>query len=41
MTYMAAGEAEKAFEQLRLALNQSPDSELKSKIEAALKKSAS
>jgi tetratricopeptide (TPR) repeat protein len=41
MTYMAAGEAEKASEQLRLALNQSPDSELKSKIEAALKKSAS
>jgi tetratricopeptide (TPR) repeat protein len=41
MTYMAAGEADKASDQLRLALNQSPDGELKSKIEAALKKSAS
>jgi tetratricopeptide (TPR) repeat protein len=41
MSYIATGEAGKASEQLRLALNQAPDSDLKSKIEAALKKSAS
>jgi cellulose synthase operon protein C len=41
MTYMATGEAEKATEQFKSALNEAPDSDLKSKIEAALKKSAS
>ncbi len=41
MSYIAAGEPTKASEQLKLALDQTPDSDLKSKIEAALKKSAS
>ncbi len=41
MSYIAIGEAAKASEQLKLALDQASDSDLKSKIEAALKKSAS
>jgi tetratricopeptide (TPR) repeat protein len=41
MTYMAAGDVAKASEQLKSALDQAPDRDLKSKIEAALKKSAS
>ena len=41
MSYMATGQPEKASEQLRLGLSQNPDGDLKSKIEAALKKVAS
>jgi tetratricopeptide (TPR) repeat protein len=41
MGYIAIGEAAKASEQLKLALSQPSDADLKSKIEVALKKSAS
>jgi len=41
MSYLAIGEPVKAAEQLKQALNQSPDAALKEKIEAALKKTAS
>jgi tetratricopeptide (TPR) repeat protein len=38
MAYLAAGQQDKAAEQLKLALGGNPDHELKSKIEAALRK---
>ena len=41
MSYIAVGDMVKASEQLKLALSQTSDSDLRSKIEAALKKSAS
>jgi tetratricopeptide (TPR) repeat protein len=40
MSYIAVGEPAKASEQLKLALNQTSDNDLKTKIEAALKKTA-
>jgi cellulose synthase operon protein C len=41
MSYIAIGETEKASVQLKMALSQAPEAGLKSKIETALKKSAS
>jgi tetratricopeptide (TPR) repeat protein len=41
MSYIAVGDMVKASEQLKLALSQTSESDLRSKIEAALKKSAS
>jgi cellulose synthase operon protein C len=41
MAYLATSQLAKAGEQLKTALNQAPDVELKAKIEAALKKTAS
>jgi cellulose synthase operon protein C len=41
MSYIAVGESKKASEQLKVALNQTPDDNLKSKITAALEKTAS
>jgi tetratricopeptide (TPR) repeat protein len=38
MSYIGIGQGEKASEQLKLALTQAPDADLKPKIEAALKK---
>jgi tetratricopeptide (TPR) repeat protein len=41
MAYSATKQVDKAVEQFNAALNQTPDPELKAKIQAAIKKSAS
>lgn len=41
MSYVSSGDLAKATEQLKLALQQAPDAELREKIEAALKKAGS